>query len=88
MTAVTTAIMYNGNAHSLPDSYTDAKIASLLQKPVVINGAPIKPRPAAHMNAYVFFICFRRPPISVINLEPIECNKKPAAINNEALNIA
>ena len=41
MTAVNTAIMNIGNAHSLPDSYTAAKIASLLQKPVVINGAHI-----------------------------------------------
>ena len=81
-------MMNSGNAHSLPDSYTAANIASLLQNPVVIKGAPIKPSPAAHINAYVFFICLRRPPMSVMNLEPTICNSEPAAINRDALNIA
>ena len=61
---------YSGSAHSEPDSYTAANMASLLQNPVVMNGAPISPRPAAHMKAYVFFMRFRRPPMSVMNREP------------------
>ena len=88
MTAVITAIMKIGNAQPLPDSYTAEKIASLLQNPVVMNGAPISARPAAHMNAYVFLICFRKPPISVINRDPTTCNSDPAAMKSDALNIA
>src|ERR671917_240016 len=51
-------------------SKKDEKMASLLQNPDVIKGAPANDRPANNMKMYVFFMLFLKPPISYINLEP------------------
>ena len=72
----------------VPDSKSAANIASLLQNPEVIKGAPANERPESNIKMNVLFIFFRNPPISVINLEPTICNIAPAAMNNDALNIA